>query len=94
MGEEYRQDIEGYRGRKKCGAIDSYDGHSPLAMLIPFSSKDERGAAVWKGGSFKPLFVARLSYETADKDFWREFGPFGLSSASASSLIPVLCRVA
>ena len=30
-----------------------------------------------RGDAFKTLFVARLSYDTTDKDLGREFGRFG-----------------
>ena len=53
--------------------VSGYVGESELTCVVVEREDDSN----IRGDAFKTLFVARLSYDTTEKDLEREFGRFG-----------------
>ena len=50
--------------------------HCQISVLI-FGNQEREDDPNIRGDAFKTLFIARLSYDTTEKDLEREFGRFG-----------------
>ena len=71
-----------YRGVWRCRTpcfpfhVYGYVGRAGLTCVVLVCVEREDDPNI-RGDAFKTLFVARLSYDTTEKDLEREFGRFG-----------------